>query len=87
MEMKYSLRIVRLLFACSHLANFTKDIEACGLPGSYQYRVLASRFSSAPIKEGLNGGRGGGGPLVGCRLKFSHFVGGRLKSAIFVGCR
>ena len=36
-------------------------------------------------KEGLNGG--GGGPLVGCRLKFSYFVGSRLKFSIFVGCR
>ena len=35
--------------------------------------------------EGLNGG--GGGPLVGCRLKFSYFVGSRLKSYIFVGSR
>ena len=30
---------------------------------------------------------GGGGPLVGCRLKFSYFVGSRLKFSIFVGCR
>ena len=36
------------------------------------------------VKEGLNWG-GGGGPLVGCRLKFSHFVGSRLKLSIFVG--
>ena len=28
-----------------------------------------------------------GGPLVGCRLKFSYFVGSRLKISIFVGCR
>ena len=28
-----------------------------------------------------------GGPLVGCRLKFSHFVGSRLKFSIFVGSR
>ena len=33
----------------------------------------------------VNGG--GGGPLVGCRLKFSYFVGSRLKFSIFVGCR
>ena len=33
--------------------------------------------------EGLNGG----GPLVGCWLKFSYFVGSRLKISIFVGCR
>ena len=32
--------------------------------------------------EGLNGG-----PLVGCRLKFTYFVGRRLKFSIFVGCR
>ena len=32
-------------------------------------------------------GGGGGSPLVGCRLKFSHFVGSRLKFLIFVGCR
>ena len=28
-----------------------------------------------------------GGPLVGCRLKFSYFVGSRLKFSIFVGSR
>ena len=28
-----------------------------------------------------------GGPLVGCRIKFSYFVGSRLKFSIFVGCR
>ena len=32
-------------------------------------------------------GGGGGGPLVGCRLKFSNFVGSRLKFSIFVGSR
>ena len=37
--------------------------------------------------EGLNGVGGGGGPLVGCRLKFSYFVGSRLKFSIFVSCR
>ena len=36
-------------------------------------------------QEGLNGG--GGGPLVGCRLKVSYFVGSRLKFSIFVGCQ
>ena len=30
---------------------------------------------------------GGGGPLIGCRLKFSYFVGSRLKFSIFVGSR
>ena len=30
---------------------------------------------------------GGGGPLVGCRLKFSNFVGSRLKFSIFAGSR
>ena len=35
--------------------------------------------------KGLNGG--GGGPLVGCRLKFRYFVGSRLKFSIFVGSR
>ena len=29
----------------------------------------------------------GGGPLVGCRLKFSYLVGSRLKFSIFVGSR
>ena len=33
--------------------------------------------------EGLSGG----GPFVGCRLKFSYFVGSRLKFSIFVGSR
>ena len=28
---------------------------------------------------------GGGGPLVGCRLKFSYFIGSRLTFSIFVG--
>ena len=27
----------------------------------------------------------GGGPLIGCRLKFSYFIGSRLKFSIFVG--
>ena len=35
------------------------------------------------LNEGLNGG----GPLVGCRLKFSNFVGSRLKFSIFVASR
>ena len=30
---------------------------------------------------------GGGGPLVGCRLKFNYFVGSWLKFSIFVGSR
>ena len=30
------------------------------------------------LEEGLNGG-GGGGALVGCRLKFGYFVSSRLK--------
>ena len=33
------------------------------------------------------GGSEWGGPLVGCRLKFSNFVGSRLKFSIFVGSR
>ena len=33
----------------------------------------------------VKGGSEWGGPLVGCRLKFSHFVGSRLKFSIFVG--
>ena len=39
--------------------------------------------------EGLNVCvcRGGGGPLVGCRFKFSYFVGSWLKFSIFVGSR
>ena len=37
--------------------------------------------------EGLNGRGGGEGPLVGCRLKFSDFVGSRLNVSIFVGRR
>ena len=46
-------------------------------------------------KEGVKSGYwtkglikgGGGGPLVGCRLKFRYFVGSRLKFSIFVGSR
>lgn len=37
------------------------------------------------LHEGLNGGRGGKGPFVGCRLKYSYFVDSRLKFSIFVG--
>ena len=37
--------------------------------------------------RGSEWGVGGGGPLVGCRLKFSNFVGSRLKFSIFVGSR
>ena len=43
--------------------------------------IVITTFS----KEGLNGG--GGGPHVGCRLKFQYFVGCRLKFHYFVGCR
>ena len=32
-------------------------------------------------------GGGGGGPLFGCRLKLSYFVGSRFKFSIFVACR
>ena len=35
----------------------------------------------------LDRGSEGGGPLVGCRLKFSYFVGSQLKFSIFVGSR
>ena len=35
--------------------------------------------------EGLN--RGGGGPHVGCRLKFHFFVACWLKFSTLVGCR
>ena len=57
-----------------------------------QWRGLNSVFDNIiqtvsvyyPLWEGVNGG-GGGGPLVGCRLKFSYFIGSRLKFSIFVG--
>ena len=42
------------------------------------------QVTKASLSEGLNGG---GGPFVGCRLKFSYFVGSRLKFSIFVGSR
>ena len=35
--------------------------------------------------EGLNGG-GGGGPHVGCQLKFHYFVACQLKFSTFIGC-
>ena len=34
--------------------------------------------------EGLNGG--GGGPHVGCQLKFHYFVACQLKFSTFIGC-
>ena len=39
------------------------------------------------LTKGLIKGLNGGGPLVGCRLKFRYFVGSRLKFSIFVGSR
>ena len=47
--------------------------------------MLHVNSGETTFEEGLNGG--GGGPLVGCRLKFSNFVGSRLKFSIFVGSR
>ena len=44
----------------------------------------SGRLFSCGIVEGLNGG---GGLLVGCRLKFGNFVGSRLKFSIFVDSR
>ena len=35
----------------------------------------------------IRGSEWGGGPFVGCRLKFSYFVDSRLKFSIFVGSR
>ena len=46
--------------------------------------VWGSRFSTASI---IIGGSEWGGPLVGCRFKFTYFVGSRLKFLIFVGSR
>ena len=45
-----------------------------------------NRVLQKMINEGLNRG-GGGGPHVGCRLKFNYFVGCRLPFSTFVGCR
>ena len=36
--------------------------------------------------EGLNWGGGGGGPHVGCQLKFHYFVACQLKFSTFIGC-
>ena len=36
---------------------------------------------------GSEWGGWGGGPFVGCQLKFSYFVDSRLKFSIFVGSR
>ena len=46
-----------------------------------QTRLLVNKSARWGREEGLNGG----GPLVGCRLKFSYFVVSRLKFSIFVG--
>ena len=48
-----------------------------------------SRCTNHQVRTVKAGERGSewGGPLVGCRLKFSNFVGSRLKFSIFVGSR
>ena len=65
--------------------------------GFFSPKFKSTANFSAPAQEGdlffLSGrsarkrGSEWGGPLVGCRLKFSYFVGSRLKFSIFVGCR
>ena len=55
-----------------------------------RYRQHNVRMQAVIPKEKLliyNVKGGGGGPLIGCRLKFSYFVGSRLKFSIFVGSR
>ena len=44
------------------------------------------QYESGIFQRGSEWG-GGGGPLVGCRLKFSNFVGSWFKFSIFVGSR
>ena len=51
-----------------------------------EFPLERKQVSTRDKNEGLNGG-GGGGPHVGCRLKFHYFVGCRLKVSTFVGCR
>ena len=48
----------------------------------YNHLISNERASEIIVllKEGLNGG--GGGPLVACRLRFSYFVGSRLKFSV-----
>ena len=46
-----------------------------------------SDTTQANYLQNLSRGSEWGGPLVGCRLKFSNFVGSRLKFSIFVGSR
>ena len=41
--------------------------------------------SCSMLEVVLDRGSEWGGPLVGCRLKFSYFVGSQLKFSIFVG--
>ena len=54
----------------------------CSLPGvvlstkTQEFKVFFHAFEQH--RYGMNEGLNGGGPLVGCRLKFSHFVGSRL---------
>ena len=50
-------------------------------------QFVKSRWIPANQEEVMSEGLNGGGPLVGCRLKFSNFVGSRLKFSIFVGSR
>ena len=70
---------VSAVFFGEHSSGFRSDVK------------VQSRFKGnpTPLREGLNGGEGGGGrgaPLIGCRLLYSSVVG-QLKFSIFVGCR
>ena len=55
----------------------------------YNYSLIVlSEVSSLQVKSShYSRGSEWGGPLVGCRLKFSNFVGSWLKFSIFVGSR
>ena len=75
------------------LAFFLSILKDFAVSRVFSLVVVNTRILHVPFPAkfllfvDLIGGSESGGPLVGCRLKFSYFVGSRLKISIFVGCR
>ena len=75
--------------SCPLVRMVKKSTSLGRFPGIDLWHFLATSFRTSGISSlaSLNRGSEWGGPLVGCRLKFSNFVGSRLKFSIFVGSR